>query len=221
MSEPGRKSTVAILKWPLLVLLLGITAGAMFVGGAYAYLQYQKRSDLNSRRIFQEAQTRLSNASKEAEDLRASFDTYQWLLGKGVFRPESRLDWIEALNRLKEKHRLLAMDYEMPPQRVAILPGNGSYPSIDLLGSRVKLKLGTLHEGDALAFLSDIARLPDGFHPFDRCSMKLLPVPQGPGVMPRVETECTLEWLTIRDKRAEAATAARASPASAAQGVQK
>lgn len=210
MSEAKRKSSLAILKWPLLILLLGLTSGALFVGGAYAYLQYQKRSDANSRRNFQEAQTRLSNASKEAEDLRASFDTYQSLLARGVLKPESRLDWIEALNRLKDKHRVMTMDYEMPAQRVTILPGNAAYPSIDLLGSRVKLKLGTLHEGDAIAFLSDVAQLPDGFHPFERCSMKLLPVQQGLALAPRVETECTLEWLTIRDKRAEAAARANA-----------
>jgi len=211
MNEPERKSALVILKWPLLLLLLGLTVGGLFVGGSYAYLQYQKRVETGSRRNFQEAQARLSNASKEAEDLRASFDTYQSILGRGVFRPENRLDWIETLNRLKGKHHLATMEYELPPQRIALLPGNVTYPSIDLLGSRVKLKLATLHEGDAIAFVSDIAQLPDGFRLFERCTMKLLPVQQGPGLMPRVETECTLEWLTIRDKRAEAVTPAQST----------
>lgn len=213
MTEPEQKSALIILKWPLLALLLGLISGALFVGGGYAYQQYQKRLDTNSRRNFQEAQARLANASKEAEDLRASFDTYQTIRARGVFRPENRLDWIEAIDRLKAKHRLMAVDYEVPPQRVAVLPGSAAYPSLDLLGTRVKLKLHSLHEGDAIAFLSDIVQMQDGFHPFERCSMKLLPLQQGPGLMPRVETECAIDWLTIKDKRAQAATPNQSNPA--------
>jgi hypothetical protein len=205
MTEPAEKSALSILKWPLIALLLGTIAGALFVSGSYAYLQYEKRLDVTSKRGFLDAQARLSNASQEAEDLRASFDTYQSLRSRGALKPETRLDWIETANRLKAKYQIMNVDYEMSPQRNAALPGNATFPSVDLLGTRIKLKLATLHEGDALGFVQEVAALQEGFRPFERCTMKTLPVVQGAGLTARVETECVFDWITIRDKRAEAA----------------
>jgi hypothetical protein len=210
MTDSAEKSALSILKWPLLALLLGLIAGTLFVSGSYAYLQYEKRLDVTSRRNFQDAQARLSNASQEAEDLRASFDTYQSLRTRGVLRPETRLDWIETANRLKTKYQIMTVDYELSPQRTAPLPGNATFPSVDLLGTRIKLKLATLHEGDALGFLQEVAALREGFRPFERCSMKTLPAIQGPGLTPRIETECVFDWITIRDKRADISAASGA-----------
>jgi len=61
------------------------------------------------------------------------------------------------------------------------------------------LKARALHEGDALAFIDEIARSRQGFYPVDQCTLQRIEGP--PSILaPHVEADCTLEWITLRDK---------------------
>ena len=106
MNLAAPKSAIQLLRWPLAATLLGIITAALFVAGSYYYLEYQKKSEMQSKRALQEAQARVTLANKEAEDLRDSVGLYQQLVAYGVFQKENRLSWIETINRLKIKHRL-------------------------------------------------------------------------------------------------------------------
>ena len=117
MKTPTPKSAIQLLRWPLAATLLGIITAAFFVVGSHFYLEYQKKSDVQSKRALQEAQARVTLASKEAEDLRDSVGLYQQLVAYGVFQKENRLGWIETLNQLKAKHRLSTLEYDLSPQR--------------------------------------------------------------------------------------------------------
>jgi hypothetical protein len=75
------------------------------------------------------------------------------------------------------------------------------FASVDVLASRVKLKARALHEGDILAFVDSLTRNPQGFYPIDRCSMKRIEVAAADSLQPRVEADCTLEWITLKEKR--------------------
>jgi hypothetical protein len=70
-----------------------------------------------------------------------------------------------------------------------------------VLASRVKLRARALHEGDVVAFVDELSRSRQGFYPVDRCVMRRI---EGSGEMlqPRVEADCWLEWITLKDKRA-------------------
>jgi hypothetical protein len=65
----------------------------------------------------------------------------------------------------------------------------------------VKLKARALHEGDILSFIDALTRNPQGFYPVDRCSMRRIEVADPESLAPRVEADCTLEWITLKEKR--------------------
>jgi len=73
---------------------------------------------------------------------------------------------------------------------------------VDVLASRVRLKARALHEGDVLDFVSGLTQSQQGFYPVDHCSLRRLEVADPDALQPRVEAECTLEWITLRDKTA-------------------
>ena len=202
MSLAAPKSAIQLLRWPLAATLLGIITAALFVAGSYYYLEYQKKSEVQSKRALQEAQARVTLANKEAEDLRDSVDLYQQLVGYGVFQKESRLSWIETINRLKIKHRLSALEYDLSPQRTIALAGGRTFPSIDIAGSRVTLKVQSYHDGDLMNFLGDITSQGQGFFPMDHCAIRLLEPVAGIPLAPRIEANCTFDWVTLKDKRA-------------------
>jgi hypothetical protein len=162
----------------------------------------------------QEARSRVAKVRQERDDLRDSVRNFQTLNARGVLLPEQRLDWIETLNALKARHRILDIRYDVAPQRSLRMNRSPSFSAIDVMGSRVTMKLSARHDGDLIAFLDEFPRLNRGLFPIDRCSIKRIdeterPTPNAAGVLKEVvigaqlTAECTLEWITLRDKYAK------------------
>ena len=212
MNGQVQKSSVTLLGWPIAASLLALAVAAVFILGSLYYLDVQKRSDALSKRGLQAAQQRVANANQEADDLRTSVDVFKQLTAQGVFNTESRLDWIELFKRLKIKHRLIALGYELAPQRQLQLPGGRVFPSIDLLGSRIKLKLLAYHDGDLIGFLEEFSQLKNGFYPIDRCSIRRISDAMNESGVAHLEAECLLDWVTLKDKRSPSARNPQGQP---------
>lgn len=187
------------LSWALLAV--AIAAGAAIAWGSYTFLQNEKRDDIASQRALGEARAKLEVARREREDLRNSSAVFSDLVSRGMLKEESRLDLIERLDRLKTRHRLLELEYEILPQRPLALAGGRVYNAVDVLGSRVRIKARGLHEGDVLAFLDDLVKPQRGFNPANRCTLARLPGSDTDTLAPRIEADCTLEWISLKDKR--------------------
>ncbi len=178
-----------------------IVAAALFAWGSLLYLEKEKRDGLTSQRELQQAQARVDAARRERDDLKASSAIFEDLLKRGILREESRLDFVERLGRLKARHQITSLDYEIAAQRPLPLPGGRAFNAVEVLGSRVKLRAQALHEGDALAFLEELATPESGFNPISRCTLRKLEVTADVKTSPRVEADCALEWISLKDKR--------------------
>ncbi len=186
------------LSWA--VLALALLAGAGIVAGSHWYAQKEKRDSADSGRRLQEARTRLESARRERDSLQESADVFRTLVDRGLLQGERRLELVELVNTLRARHQI-SLDYEIAPQRPLALAGGRVFASVDVLASRVKMKARALHEGDILAFIDSLTRNPQGFYPIDRCSMKRIEVAAADSLQPRVEADCTLEWITLKEKR--------------------
>jgi hypothetical protein len=128
-------------------------------------------------------------------------EVFHTLVERGMLQGERRLDLVELVNALRARHQLSTLDYEVAPQRLLQLAGGRTFASIDVLASRVKLKARALHEGDIIAFIDSLTRTPQGFYPVDRCVMRRVEAPNPDSIQPRVEAECSLEWITLRERK--------------------
>jgi hypothetical protein len=63
------------------------------------------------------------------------------------------------------------------------------------------MKARALHEGDALAFIDELARSSRGLYPVDRCTLKRVADGGAVDLRVRVEADCALEWITLREKK--------------------
>jgi len=175
-------------------------AGAGIVAGSHWYAQKENRDSADFGRRLQEARARLDNARRERESLKESSDVFRTLVDRGLLQTERRLELVELVNTLRARYQIM-LDYEIAPQRPLALAGGRVFSSVDVLASRVKLKARALHEGDILSFIESLTRNPQGFYPVDRCAMKRIEVPDPDSLQPRVEADCTLEWITLKEKR--------------------
>lgn len=241
------------LRLVVIVMLLGVAVSTALVAGSYLYWQFEKSNDQQSVRAQADALNRVANVRREQSDLRDSAQNYQTVTARGVFIPEQRLDLIEAMNKLKDRHNLLELQYDISPQRPLKMVSGNSYAAVDVLASRIKLKVRAYHDGDLVAFLNDFPRIQRGFFPLDRCVMaravdaekidgniaqegqntvaaarqRTTQLAQPLGSTPDLATiapdaltaDCTLEWITLRDKR-NPGVVAQASPATTAGRAQ-
>jgi hypothetical protein len=189
------------LRTSWILLALSIVGGAAIVFGSQWYYDKEKRDIANTGRRMQEARARVESARRERDNLVESAEVFRGLVERGMLQSERRLDLVELVNHLRASHQLAALDYEVAPQRTLQLAGGRVFASVDVLASRVRLKARGLHEGDILGFVDGLARTAQGFYPVDRCVMRRVEAPPDT-VQPRVEAECTLEWITLKEKRA-------------------
>jgi len=191
------------VSWVLLGL--SIAAAIAIVLGSQWYRERESRESTSAQRRLSEATGRVEAARRERDSLQESADVFRTLLERGLLQGEHRLDLVEMVNSLRVRHGLFSLDYEIAPQRTLQLPGGRVYPALDVLASRVKVKLRALHEGDVLGFVQDLGQSRQGFYPIDRCLMRRVEAPAD-ALQPHVEAECAFEWITLKDKNANRAS---------------
>lgn len=201
MSAASPRAGVRSLRLAWIALAIAIAIGAALAYGGHWFLGKVRRDEASSRTQLAEASARLAAARRESEDFRASAEVFRDLVKRGILEEENRLELVERLDRLKREHRLGGLEYEIAPQRPLAIAGTATFTAVDVRGSRVKVTARALHEGDALAFLEELSRPPRGFTPATRCHLMRLETGGGESLAPRIEAQCTLEWITLKDKR--------------------
>ena len=201
MSVLFSKAGLTALRGPLITFGAMITAAAAIAISSYMYLEFERRDDRSMEQRLAQAKARLETARKEQEDMRTSAETFRVLLDRGVLTEERRIDLIEMVDRLKAEYHLTSLDYEVLPQRPLLLPGARAFKAIDVLATRVKFRLQAPHDGDLLGFIDSLSKHPRSFFNLERCVLQRVEAGTQSGVQARVEAECWLEWITVRDKR--------------------
>jgi hypothetical protein len=200
MNQVFTRAGLTALRGPIVLLAVAIVAGAALIVGSKWFAEKERRESADSGRRLQEARGRLEAARRARDNLVQSAEVFRTLVDHGLLQGERRLDLVELVNALRARHQLAALDYEIAPQRPLQLAGGRGFGSIDVLASRVKLRARALHEGDLLGFIEDLTQTPHGFYPVDRCTIRRIDAPAD-SIQPRIESECTLEWITLREKR--------------------
>lgn len=198
LSAEGMRS----LRTAWLLFAVSTIAGAGIVWGSLWYYDKERADRATSEKRLQEARARLQGAQRERDSLQESADTFRTLVDRGLLQSERRLDLIELVNQLRVRYQLASLDYEVLPQRPLKLGDGRVFPAVDVLASRVKLKARGLHEGDIVGFVDSLSKAQRGFYPVDRCNLRRVESFVAGSLQPRVEAECGLEWITLKEKRA-------------------
>lgn len=146
----------------------------------------QKRND---------ARDRLFYAETEKREIRLYQPQYAALRERGLIGQENRLDWVDAIRQVQEQRKLMPVSYELEPQQPVRMDGGTELGGYRLHGSRMKLHMDLLHEGDLFVLLDDLRQR--SFYSAQECSIKRaasgLPSP----LAPTLSADCTLNWLTL------------------------
>jgi len=194
------KQALTALRWPLIVLMLACLAGtAMVVASMYVQTHKDEQYQQVQNRL-RAAQLALNNARREESNLEAYHSRYESLAVKGVFGQEQRLNWVEHMNDLAARGLFQSLNYEIATQHHVTVAPPTQAESVDMLSSRIQLKMGFVHEGDMVRALEDLHHANEGFYRIDTCAVVRKDAVPGPKVGENLTADCRLQWITMRPR---------------------
>jgi hypothetical protein len=180
-----------------------LAAGAALVWGARLELAGAKNRYAAARTEHLHAQERLMRIADEEREVKEKMEVYRRLESLGILGEEKRIDWAEAISRIRKERDLLDLRYRVERQKLLVsLPGKPE--GVDFYASTLKVQIALLHEGDLLGFLHDLRESGNAYYAVRRCRLdRAGQSPASGGIAPRLRGECDIDLITILDRAAK------------------
>jgi hypothetical protein len=150
---------------------------------------------------------RLARISEEEREVNEKIDLYKRLKGLNILGEERRLEWADAINRIRRDRELLDVRYVVERQRL-LTSAAGKPASVDFYASTMRIEMALLHEEDLLRFLADLRQSGNAFYSVKRCLLARTGEAGGAATLaPRLRAECEIDLVTIQDRGAKEAVA--------------
>lgn len=192
------------LALPAIALLLLLAAGAALIWTVQRTHADESRQLAAARVERVQARERLSRIAEEEREVKQKIEVYRRLKDLNIIGEERRLEWVDAMTRIRTQRELLDLRYLVERQRL-LNSVAGKPASVDFHASTMKVDLALLHEGDLLGFLSDLRASGNAYYSVQRCTINRTGQAVAGAVMaPRLRANCQIDLITILDRGAKA-----------------
>jgi hypothetical protein len=184
---------------PVALALAFTAAGGALVWSAGEALRSAKRDFANVQAERRQNTERLARIAEEEREVKEKIDLYRRLKQLHIIGEEQRLEWADAMTRIRKERELLDLRYTVERKRlltsVAGKPGN-----VDFYASTMKVDLALLHEEDLLRFLADLRGSGNAYYAVRKCAlMRTGQAISGQSMTPRLSADCEIDLITIMD----------------------
>lgn len=191
------------------LLLPGLAALAMLAaGGALIWASRQALDDAQRELAAAQAErrrndARLARIAEEEREVKEKLDVYQQLKQLNVLGEERRLEWADAIARIRAQRELLDLRYRVERQK-QLSSVKGKPGSVDFFASAMKVDLALLHEEDLMRFLADLRASGNAYYSVTKCAMQRTgQAATGTTITPRLRADCEIDLITIIDQGAK------------------
>ena len=192
------------LQLSALAALLMIVVGAANVVFALNTLQAAKAGRATAQSQSREFDGKFRRVRSEENEIREKSAIFAALQKRGIIGEEKRLEWVELLKEIRDKHRLIDLQYEVAPQRALDLAPASAAGSFAFYSSSMRLQLKLLHEEDLTRLLDDLRQQARALIQVRRCAVSRLPHGGGDGASnAQLQADCQIDWITLRAAAAE------------------
>ena len=183
-------------------LVLIAAGGGVIWSGGQSLSRAQRELAVASDERKQNAE-RLARIAEEEREVKEKLDVYQRLKSLNILGDEQRLEWADAITRIRRERELLDLRYRVERQRL-LTSAAGKPGNVDFYASTMKLEMALLHEEDLLRFLGDLRASGNAFYAVRRCDLtRTGQAATGVSITPRLRAECDIDLVTIVDGAAK------------------
>jgi len=146
---------------------------------------------------------RLARIAEEEREVKAKLDVYQQLKQLRVLGEERRVEWADAIARIRTQRELLDLRYRVERQQLLTsVPGKPA--NVDFFASTMQVNLALLHEEDLLRFLADLRASGNAYYSVKKCLVtRSGQAATGATLTPRLRADCSIDLITILDRAAK------------------
>jgi hypothetical protein len=188
---------------PALVALALLAAGAGLIKWADTSLGEAQGALAAAREERKQNTERLARIAEEEREVKANLALYQQLKQLNVLGAERRLEWADAIARIRTQRELLDLRYRVERQKLlAALPGKPA--NVEFYASPMHVNLALLHEEDLLRFLADLRASGNAYYSVKQCALQRTgQAATGLTITPRLRADCQIDLITIVDGAAK------------------
>jgi hypothetical protein len=188
---------------PALVALALLAIGAALLWSSGESLRAAKQRLAVAQAERMQNGERLERIAEEEREVKEKIAVYQQLKQLNILGEERRLEWADAMTRIRAQRELLDMRYRVERQKLLVsVPGKPA--NVDFYASTMRVELALLHEEDLLRFLADLRNSGNAYYAVRKCAItRTGPVATGTGIVPRLRAECDIDLITVLDRAAK------------------
>jgi hypothetical protein len=176
-------------------LALIVSAGATRAGAQRQLAQAQDERKQNTER--------LARIAEEEREVSEKLDVYKQLKRLNILGEERRLEWADAITRIRTERELLDLSYRVERQKLLkSLPGKPG--SVDFYASTMNVTQDLQHEEDLLRFLGDLRNSGNAYYVVKACNVQRTgQAATGTTITPRLRAQCEIDLVTVVDRGAK------------------
>ena len=189
---------------PVLAALVLLAAGGGLIWGADVALKSAQRAAAAAEDERKQNGQRLARIAEEEREVKEKISVYQRLKALNILGEERRLEWADAVNRIRKQRELLDLRYRVERQRLLVtLPAKPA--NVEIFASTMRVELALLHEEDLLRFLADLRESGNAYYSVRSCQLSRTAPGGGSStsIAPRLRADCSIDLITIVDRAAK------------------
>jgi hypothetical protein len=146
---------------------------------------------------------RLARIAEEEREVKEKLDVYQQLKRLHILGEERRLEWADAVTRIRNQRELLDLTYRVDRQKLLkSVPGKPA--NVEFFASTMTVQLDLLHEEDLLRFLADLRASGNAYYAVRSCGVRRTgQAATGTTITPRLRANCEIDLITVVDGAAK------------------
>lgn len=180
-----------------------VSAIILYSSGEYAESALNDRR--NAQNMLSDARNRLTTALQDRENMSIYAGEYGALIEQKIIGDDQRLDWIEGLEKIRQKNLVMDFRYTIAPQKTYASQPPIDSGNFDIRYSEMKLQFDLLHEAQLLDFFDALRATINGRYQLEGCTLQRIGADnEGEQAgMARLKAECSGGWITLKNRNTQ------------------
>lgn len=192
-----KKIDWVFLRRPLIIFTILIVSSLVFYFGGVKYEDIAAEEFELSKNALSTSHSKLARQSSEIALVDDYLKQYNNLVNTAFIGDERRLSWIESMKATNKAIRLPYFRYSVTAQQDFIRPGIKKTKTVNVLGSKMDLDIGILHEEDLFKLIDILDENVQSYFIVDSCDLAKVNSKELKVDKENIKAKCVLQWIHL------------------------